>query len=241
MMELLIALGCSTLIAGIVQGISGFAFAMIFLAIMQYFIPYGELLALSSLLASAMLAVNSFVYRRHIQWRQLPVPLVVNFVVTVLAIQFLKGTMSFPYWHKLLGVVFILLALYLYFWQHRIQIRPTVLTMVLLCTAGGILGGLFGVGGPPIVLYYLATIDDKNKYLGTTQMFFLVNNLYDFGGRLASGMVVPEVLQYGVLAIGTTLVGLWIGSRIFRLINADMLKKIVYAVIFVDGWYMLFV
>lgn len=238
-MNLLIALLLSTFLAGIVQGISGFAFAIIFLAVMQYFIPYGELLALSALLAIVMLTVNVIVYRQYIQWRQLPIPLLINFVVTIGAIQFLKGALEFPYWHKLLGVVFILLSLYLYFWQQKICIRPTFGNALLLSSAGGILGGLFGVGGPPLVLYYLATTDSKEKYLGTTQMFFLFNMLYDFGGRFISGMVTTEVFQYGMMAVGTTLLGLWIGRRIFRLINADTLKKIVYVIMFMDGWYML--
>lgn len=95
-MNLLIALLLSTFLAGIVQGISGFAFAIIFLAVMQYFIPYTELLAVSSLLAAAMLAVNAFVFRKHILWKQIPVPLLINFVVTIAAIRLLKGTMDFP-------------------------------------------------------------------------------------------------------------------------------------------------
>ena len=239
MPEVLPMLMASTLIAGIVQGISGFAFAIVFLAIMQYFITYTQLLALSSLLCIVMLAVNAFVFRKHILWKQIPVPLVINFVVTIAAIQLLKDTMAFPYWHKLLGIVFILLSLYLYFWQQKIRIRPTLGNTLLLSSAGGILGGLFGVGGPPLVLYYLATTDSKEEYLGTTQMFFLFNNMYDFGGRFASGMVTAEILQLAFMGIGTTLLGLWIGRRIFRRIDGDMLKKIVYAVMFFDGWYML--
>lgn len=239
MLELLPVLMASTLIAGIVQGISGFAFAIVFLAIMQYFIPYTELLALSSSLCIIILGVNAFAFRKHIQWKLLPLPLLINFVVTVAAIQLLKDTMDFPYWHKLLGIVFILLAIYLYRWQQKIHIRSNFATILLLSGAGGILGGLFGVGGPPLVLYYLATTDTKEKYLGTTQMFFLLNNMYDFGGRLASGMVTTQVFHYGLMAIGTTLLGLWIGRSIFRRIDGEMLKKIVYAVMFFDGWYML--
>ena len=51
--------------------------------------------------------------------------------------------------------LFILLALYMYIFQQHIQIKPTFKNALLFCGAGGILGGLFGVGGPPIVLYFL--------------------------------------------------------------------------------------
>ena len=239
MPEFLIMLLLSTLLAGIVQGISGFAFAIIFLAIMQYFMPYTDLLALSSILCVIMLAVNAFVYRHHIVWKWLPVPLLINFVFTIGSIRLLDHTMDFPYWHKLLGVVFIVLALYMYFFQQKIQIHPTLCNALLFCGAGGILGGLFGVGGPPVVLYFLAIADDKEAYLSTTQMFFFINMLYDLAGRMGSGMVTPSLFRYAALCIGTILLGLWIGNKIFRHIDGNTLKKIIYLLMFLDGWYML--
>ena len=229
----------STFLAGIVQGISGFAFAIIFLAIMQYFLPYTELLALSSILCVIMLAVNAFVYRHHIIWKWIPVPLIINFIFTISSIFLLEYTMNFPYWHKLLGIVFILLSLYMYFLQQKIQIRPTLGNALLFCGAGGILGGLFGVGGPPVVLYFLGIADKKETYLSTTQMFFFINMLYDLAGRMYSGMVTPLLFQYAAFCIVPILLGLWIGNKIFQHIDSATLKKIVYLLMFLDGWYML--
>ncbi|MBQ5652282.1 MAG: sulfite exporter TauE/SafE family protein, partial [Peptococcaceae bacterium] len=174
---------CATFAAAFVQGITGFAFTMIFLACMQSFLPYTELLAIATVLAIFMLSMNVYVYRHHIVWKWLPLPLLINCVVTVAAIRLLRQTMDFPYWHQLLGIVFILLAVYMYLFQKRIQIKPTMKNALLFCGAGGILGGLFGVGGPPIVLYFLALTDSKERYLSSTQMFFWFNMLYDFAGR----------------------------------------------------------
>lgn len=239
MSELVFVLLGTTLIAGIVQGISGFAYAMVVLAVMQYFMPYTDLLALVSVLAIIMLAVNSYYYRTHIVWRWLPIPLAINFVCTLGAIHFLNLTVNFPYWHKLLGGLFVVLAIYLYFFQQKIQIQPTLGNALLFCGAGGILGGLFGVGGPPVVLYFLAVADNKERYLSTTQMFFFFNLCYDLAGRFLNGMVTVQTFQYAAVGVGTTLLGLWIGNKLFRRINGDVLKKIVYLLLFVDGWYML--
>ena len=132
--------------AAFIQGITGFAFTMIFLAFMQAFLPYTELLAIATVLAIFMLSMNVYVYRHHIVWKWLTLPLVINCLVTVGAIRLLRQTMDFPYWHQLLGIVFILLALYMYIFQQHIQIKPTLKNALLFCGAGGILGGLFGVG-----------------------------------------------------------------------------------------------
>lgn len=229
----------STFLAAVVQGITGFAFAMIFLAFMQYFLPYTELLAISTVLAIFMLSMNVYVYRHHIVWKWLPLPLVINCVFTVGAIQLLKQTMTFPYWHQLLGVVFILMAVYMYCFQQRIHIEPTFKNALLFCGAGGILGGLFGVGGPPVVVYFLALTDSKEKYLSSTQMFFWFNMVYDFIGRTASGMVTASTFYYASFCLIPVALGLWLGRRILRYIDSNMLKKLVYLLIFLNGWYML--
>ena len=229
----------STFVGAFVQGVTGFAFAMIFLAFMQYFLPYTDLLAISAVLAVFMLTINVYVYRHHIVWKWLPLPLLINCVFTVAAIRLLQQTMDFPYWHKLLGVVFILLAVYMYYFQSKINIRPTLRNALLFCGAGGILGGLFGVGGPPVVLYFLAMADSKEEYLSTTQMFFWFNMVYDFIGRAANGMVTVMTFQYASVCLVTVAVGLWLGRRTLRCINSATLKKLVYLLIFLDGWYML--
>lgn len=230
---------CATFIAAFVQGITGFAFTMIFLACMQSFLPYTELLAIATVLAIFMLSMNVYVYRHHIVWKWLPLPLLINCVVTVAAIRLLRQTMDFPYWHQLLGIVFIMLAVYMYLFQKRIQIKPTLKNALLFCGAGGILGGLFGVGGPPIVLYFLALTDSKEQYLSSTQMFFWFNMLYDFAGRAASGMVSASTFYYASFCLIPVAIGLWLGRRIVGHINSETLKKLVYLIIFLNGWYML--
>lgn len=229
----------STFFAAIIQGVTGFAFAMIFLACMQYFLPYTELLSISAVLALFMLTMNVYIYRHHIVWKWLPLPILINFVFTIASIKLLQETMHFPYWHKLLGIIFIFLALYMYFFQSKINIQPSLRNAFLFCGAGGILGGLFGVGGPPVVLYFLAVADNKEKYLSTTQMFFWFNMLYDFLGRAINGMVTAATFHYASFCLITVAIGLWIGRHILCYIDSYALKKMVYFLIFLDGWYML--
>ncbi len=230
----------STFLGALVQGITGFAFAIILLAFMQSFLPYTELLTIASLLALFMLTINVYTYRKHITWKWLPLPLLINFTFTIASIQLLRYTADFPYWHELLGLVFILMAVYLYCFQHRVHIEANLKNALIFCGAGGILGGLFGVGGPPVVVYFLALSGgSKEKYLSSTQMFFWFNMSYDFIGRAASGMVTADTFYYASFCLIPIAFGLWLGRRIVRHIDIAMLKKLVYLLIFLNGWYML--
>ena len=89
------------------------------------------------------------------------------------------------------------------------------------------------------MLYFLGIADKKETYLSTTQMFFFINMLYDLAGRMYSGMVTPLLFQYAAFCIVPILLGLWIGNKIFQHIDSATLKKIVYLLMFLDGWYML--
>ena len=61
----------------------------------------------------------------------------------------------------------------------------------------------------------------------------------DLIGRILNGNVTTTTVQYAACCFWTVLLGLWIGNKIFGRINAETLKKIVYLIMFLDGWYML--
>lgn len=239
MTQILIVLLLVTFLAGIIQGISGFAYGIVLLAVMQCFMPYTQLLGMVSLLGFIVLGTNAIVYRKYIVWKQIVIPIIVNFAFTMASIRFLNLTANFPYWNKLLGIFFIGLSLYMSLWQKRISIRPTFRNAFLFSALSGILGGLFGVNGPPMVLYYLSVCPKKSEYLGTIHMFFTISMAYDFMGRCLNGMVTIQTFQYAGAALVTSLLGLLIGNMIFKKINGDTLKVIVYALMCMDGLYML--
>jgi len=46
--------------------------------------------------------------------------------------------------------------------------------------------------------------------------------IYDFVGRCWNGMVTAATLQYAMVSIGMVLLGLWVGNRIFRQVDAGL-------------------
>lgn len=224
----------------VAQGVSGFAFSMIVLAVLPHFLSYTDALALTSFLTIFLLMCNAWHYRHFIVWKWLPVPIASYFVFTLLSVRLLSHTAEAAIWYKLLGIIFILMALYMNFFQNKIKIRPTWQNGVLFCGAGGFISGLFGVGGPPVVLYFLAIADDKNQYMSSLQMAFLIMTLLDFSTRMGNGMVTWELVYNGLLSIWCVILGLFVGNLLFRRMNEQLLRKIIYSIMLLNGVYLCF-
>jgi uncharacterized membrane protein YfcA len=80
------------------------------------------------------------------------------------------------------------------------------------------MGGLFGMHGPPVVLYLVASEPDKDHYMGMIQTYAFVTNVTMLAVRAWNGYVTHTVgttYLYGLagLAIGV-LAGNWAYSRI---------------------------
>ncbi len=222
-------------IGGIVQGISGFAFGIVILCVLPYFFTYVESLVILSFVSLFMLAVNSFVYRKHVVWKQLPASLTAFVVGTFFSVKLLKYTAGNPIWTKLLGAIFIVLAFYLLFCQGKIKIQPTVKNAVIFNGIAGIISGLFGVGGPIAVLYFLAALNTKEEYMSTIQFYCLFGVVFDFVIRVFNGMVNFSIIQFGLSCVGFVFLGLYVGKKLFERIDGLMLQKVICCLMIFNG------
>lgn len=87
---------------------------------------------------------------------------------------------------------------------------------VLAGLAGGILGGLSTINGPPIILYLLALGLERTVFVSALGLFFLVSSLSII---VAYGGVGLLDLQTGLLSLaltGPVLIGMVLGQRLGR-------------------------
>lgn len=238
-LEILLIVMLAVLVGAVVHGISGFAFGIVVLMVLPHFFGYADALALASFTTACVLAYNAFLYRKHIVWRQLPLALVVFICTDFLAVRLLKYVGDNPVLSVLLGVIFIAMAAYLAWGQEKFKIKATTANAVLFNGVGGLLNGLFGVGGPITAVYFLAVSKNKEQYLGTTQMLFFINVTIDFLLRAASGMVSQSILIYGFSSLWCMVAGLLIGKKLFARLNALTLRRIICFLMVLNGLVML--
>ena len=106
---------------------------------------------------------------------------------------------------------------------------------LLMGSISGVMGGFFGMQGPPAVLYYVESEPDKNHYAAQTQVYFVIGNIFMTFFRAQNGFLTQDVAKSWTIAIFGVIVGTYIGSIVFNRISTNILKKIIYGYIAVCG------
>ena len=224
-----------TIGAAFVQRTTGFGFGIFIMTVLPYLMPsYGEATTLSGLLASVTSLIITVKYRRVIAWRKL-LPILAAFLLTsFLAVQMLTW-MRGDTLKYVLGITLILCAVYFNFFADKMKVKPTLGMQATLGTLSGIMGGLFGMQGPPAVLYFLAVSESKERYTALAQCYFLLGNCMMTIYRAQSGFFTQEVITSWCYAVPAVLVGTYLGGVVFNRLSLPTLRKLVYLYIGISG------
>ena len=224
-----------TIGAAFVQRTTGFGFGIFIMTVLPYLMPsYGEATTLSGLLASVTSLIITVKYRRGIAWRKL-LPILAAFLLTsFLAVQMLTW-MRGDTLKYVLGITLILCAVYFSFFADKMKVKPTLGMQATLGTLSGIMGGLFGMQGPPAVLYFLAVSESKERYTALAQCYFLLGNCMMTIYRAQSGFFTQEVITSWCYAVPAVLVGTYLGGVVFNRLSLPTLRKLVYFYIGISG------
>lgn len=195
---------------------------------------YAEATTLSGLLALTTSAIITFRMRKFITWKRL-IPILLTFMaVSAVAICMLTRIHDNTL-RKILGIVLMITSLYFAFFKERIRLKTTLPYQIGAGTVSGIMGGFFGMQGPPAVLYFISSEPDKNHYMAMAQTYFLIGNAMMTVVRASNGFLTAAVGKNYVLCIGAVIIGTLLGSWTFRHIPAKIFPYIVYSYIGVSG------
>lgn len=221
--------------ASFVQRVSGFGFGIFIMTMLPHLMPsYGEATTLSGLLSAAQSLYVLVPIWRYINWKKL-LPILLTFlVVSFFGVQYVAYAGDTHLKH-LLGIILILMSVYFVIFSDRIHLRPTYTVQVSMGTLSGLMGGLFAMQGPPAVLYFVSSEDDKTRYLAQTQAYFFFGNLFMTFYRMKNGFLTPTVGMGWLYACIGIIVGTQFGKLVFDKISASTLRKVVYAYMAVSG------
>jgi uncharacterized membrane protein YfcA len=223
--------------ASFVQRTIGFGFGIFIMTALPFLMPsYGEAVTLSGLLSLTSAAVVMVKYLKYVTWKRF-LPIVASFVIfSTLAICMLDKIEGRAM-RMILGIVLIIISLYFSFFKDKLQkiIRPTPGWQLGAGAASGVMGGLFGMHGPPVVLYLVASEPDKDHYMGMIQTYAFVTNLTMLAVRAWNGYVTPTVgttYIYGLIGLA---VGVLVGNWAYNRIPNRIFTYVVYAYIAISG------
>lgn len=223
--------------ASFIQRTIGFGFGIFIMTALPFLMPsYGEAVTLSGLLSLTSATIVMVKYLKFVTWKRL-LPIVASFIIFSTIAICLLDKLEGQAMRRILGITLILISLYFSFFKARLQklIRPTKGWQYGTGAASGIMGGLFAMHGPPVVLYLIVSEPDKDHYMGMIQTYAVVTNITMLAVRAFNGYVTPAVGSSYIYSLIGLAIGVIAGNWAFKHIPNRLFTYIVYAYIGVSG------
>ena len=221
--------------ASFVQRTTGFGFGIFIMTLLPFLMPsYGEATTLSGLLALTTSAMISIRMRKYITWKRL-FPILITFIIVSAVAICMLARIHDNTLRKVLGIILMITALYFAFFSSRIKLKTTLPYQIGAGTISGIMGGFFGMQGPPAVIYFISSEPDKNSYMAMVQTYFLIGNAMMTIVRASNGFLTAAVGRCYVFCIAAVLTGTLLGSWAFKHIPGRIFPYVVYSYIGISG------
>ena len=225
-----------TFAATLVNTVTGFGLGIISVMAFSFVIPVSSSVALTALTTVAMGIALTCIRIRHVRWRLLALPVSFSVVSGFLCVYIGSGLPQETA-KRMLGVFLLLLSVYFFFYASRVKLRATVWNGTVMGILSGAFTGLFGIGGPPMVLYYIACLDDKSQYMATSQMHFLAVGVCMLILRIFYHQITVEIIKFFAAALLPMSAAVYLGTKLFNKLNEEKLRKIIYFFMALCGGY----
>ena len=220
------------------QSTAGFGYALITMALWPMLLPFRAAAAMEIATATTMVFYIVIKYRKYINWKTLVWPLITALLFNLLGYR-LMVVSGESLLRRLMGALLIVLFVYYLCYADKLSLRPTPMTGLIAGVIGGFCGGLLGIGGPPMVAYFISSTDSKQEYAGTMQCYFLFSGVQMLIVHTVTGSFTPDVLRLGVGALAGVAIGTAAGLALFKRLKMEYLKKLVYPLLGCVGLYLL--
>lgn len=225
--------------ASVIQSAVGFAYALFATPLLIWLgTPLPRAIAIVAMCSFLQASIGSRQLRASVPWRFAISAITIRIVGTVLGISLLKQLAIQSRSDIKLVVGCILCVLVIFQLVCRIQPRDAVhwLWGGLAFSASGVLTGVCGMGGPPMVLWSLAhkwSVEKTRGFLfvvAAASIPFQIFLLYiSFGVDILRGILIA------LLAAPAVFLGAKIGMPIGNQMSKNVLNRIVYLILLVVG------
>lgn len=222
-------------VGALIQGVTGFGASLTIMTILPYFMALPQAVAISCVIPLAQMAALVWLYRRALNWRRVLVPSAFYLVGCWLSI---RHTLSFdPTALKFaFGIFLIVIGVYFLRFSDRAKVKDTIPVMVVCSFISGVINGVFGIGGPLMVLYYMAACDSMEEYVANLQCCFLVTDIYCLVLRTQEGIFTADLIGPSLVGIVVILIGQALAARIVKKINSEaIIRRCTYVMVCVSG------
>lgn len=223
---------CIIFFAYMVKGVSGFGSGLIAVPLLVFILPLTFVVPVLGLLSYSGTIMQSYQYRRQVVWRDI-LPLLPFTVLGILLAIWLLTTLNAKYLVMVLGGFIFCYAVYsLLPVPEWIGGRKWAIPGGFL---GGLVGALFGTGGPFYVIYLKMCQLDKAQFRASIALVFLFDGGLRITGYALSGLYTESVLLMLLLLFPVLVLGLTCGHHLHIRMSQKSFNRIISVLLLVSG------
>jgi uncharacterized membrane protein YfcA len=129
-----------------------------------------------------------------------------------------------------LAVLIIAFSIYSLIGEKPHELKSDSLPWLVGCGfAAGVMGGAYGMNGPPLAIYGAMRRWSAQHFRATLQGYFLPASLLGMAGYWLNGLWVPAVTHYYLLSLPAMLPAIPLGRVVNHRLRGDTFLKFVYA------------
>jgi uncharacterized membrane protein YfcA len=239
-MELYFFFFAAVFTGSVIQGAFSFGYAMFLMALLPYMMPVKTAVVLSAISSFFISGTVCWQFRKRIDFRAILIPLLTALAFIPPGVYLLSIANDW-FFRKILGIIIASLSiLFMSAARRKICIQPSLINKLICGAASGILAGMFGVGGPPLVFYLLAAIEDNIAYKASLEFAFIMLGVGMLFSHGLLGNITPHLAVYILLSGLATIGGTLLGLMLFQRLDRERLQRFVYLMMMILGALLIF-
>ena len=215
--------------AAIVRGFSGFGFSLLVITALSLALPPVEVIAsvlMMEIAASLHLMPSIW---RDIHWRSLGFLTLGQIIATPFGVWALATIPVGPM--KLALALFVLATVAMLWMGFALKRMPSDAATTATGAASGLLNGAFGIGGPPVVLFFLSSPAGAAAGRASLIAYFFGTDVIALGWQAWAGLVSTDHVVKAALFLPALIAGIWLGARGFRGVDPQRFRQAVLALL----------
>ncbi len=222
--------------AFLVLGLTGFGSGVIMMSLLLLFLDIKLVVPSLSVLNIVIYSLLVLRSRRSIRKGLIPAVLLGALIGATFG-TYVLATYESPLLKRIFGLFVILFALNMLFDSgKRKNLRLSNPVGFLAGAIGGLISAVFGMGGPPVVIYFAHRIRKKEALRATLLFYFLLVTLWKTPTYLYAGLIDLNVIKFSAFLLPSSVIGIILGSKIHVSISETTFRSAVVAVLLATGF-----
>ena len=216
-------------LAAMVRGYSGFGFSLLTITSLSLALPTAQVVpAIFMLEIAASLHLLPGIWK-VIHWKSLAPLIIGTIAATPIGVWFLANIHAAPMQVAL--AAFVLTATALLWRGFALKTMPGTAATATVGAAAGLANGAFGIGGPPVILFYFATPAGNIGGRASIIFYFLATDAAGLVFQAREGLLTSDAAKLAAMFIVPLLAGIWLGNRSFKTADPVVFRKWVLAIL----------